>query len=121
MSQTATTQRGESQPTLLGVWQTAPATVIGSLDQVTTGSVVIKPGTPLPHALTISLRRIGPWNLLADLSASEFDRILRRERWHLFFVVPPVEAWGLALSFHTALGRAQAVCSGRSRRETSMP
>lgn len=86
----------------------APAAIIGSPEQAKAGSLLIRPGTLLPHNLALSLRRIGPWNLIADLSASELDRLVRSEGWHVFFVVPPVEATGLGLSVRSAVRKALA-------------
>ncbi len=105
MSQSATIRR-DTPRELVRERSAATATIIGSLEEVTRGSVLIRPGTALPDALHLPLRRMGHWNLIADLSASELDRLFRNEGWHLFFMVPPVEASGLGLSPHSAFRKA---------------
>lgn len=106
MSQSATIRRDAPRELLVKEKPAATATIIGSLEQVTRGSVLIRPGTALPDALHLPLRRIGHWNHIADLSAPELDRLVRNEGWHLFFMVPPVEASGLGLSPHSAFRKA---------------
>lgn len=85
-----------------------PATIIGSAEQVQASSVLIKPGTSLPQGLVLPLRRAGHWNLIAGLPAADLDRTLRREGWHFFYIVPPIENSGVGLSFHTAFRKALA-------------
>lgn len=106
MSQSATARHLGSHHPTLDIWPLAPAAISGSLEQVKTGSVFIKRGTPLSRSLALPLRRIGGWNLITGVSASELDRLLRSQGWHLFFLVPPVEAGGCALNFHAALRKA---------------
>lgn len=108
MSQSGTAQRDIPEKVMVSGRPIAPATVIGTPEQVTTGSVLIRPGTALPHGLAVSLRRMGKWNLIAELSALVLDRMIRSEGWHLFFMVPPVVGSGLGLSFHSALRKALA-------------
>ncbi len=97
------------KPNVPGERQVIPsATIIGSAEQVRAGSVLIKPGTALPQGLVLSLRRAGQWNLIADLPATELDRTLRRKGWHCFYIVPPIEASGVGLSFHSAFRKALA-------------
>ncbi len=83
-----------------------PASVIGSLDEIRAGSVLIRPGTALPRGLDLRLRRAGNWNLFAGLNSSELDRLIRSEGWHLFFLVPPVEASGLGVGRGSAFRKA---------------
>ncbi len=108
MTQSATALQNTIQRSMQSERRTAPATIIGSPEQVKAGSVLIRPGGSLPHGLALSLRRAGAWNLIADLSAPELDRLVRSEGWHLFYMVPPVEAIGLGLSVHGAVRRALA-------------
>ena len=106
MTQNATALQNTIQQSTQSERRTAPVTIIGSPEEVKAGSVMIKPGTSLPHGLGLSLRRVGLWNLIADLGAPELDRLVRSEGWHLFYVVPPVEAIGLGLSLHSAIWKA---------------
>ncbi len=106
MSQSAAVQRDAPGELLVKEKPAATAIIIGSLEQVTRGSVLIRPGTTLPHGLSVPLRRIGQWNLIDGLSASELDRHVRNEGSHLFFMVPPIEASGLGLSPHSAFRKA---------------
>src|SRR5438067_2532915 len=98
MTQVGTVVRERHEKLLVTRPAVAPATVIGSLQQVRPGSVLIRPGAALPRGIPVPLRRVGEWNLVADLSSSELDQRLRSVGWHLFFVVPPFEAGGLGLS-----------------------
>jgi hypothetical protein len=106
MSQSAVIRQNAPGKLAVKKEHAATATIIGSLAQVTKGSVLIRPGTALPAALRLPLRRLGHWNLIADLSASELDRLVRNEEWHLFFLVPAVESSRLGLSPHSAFQKA---------------
>lgn len=83
-----------------------PPIVIDGSEQAKTGSVLIRPGTALPRALAPSFRQAGEWNLVAGVSVSDLDQLLRREGWSFFHLVPAVKRWALAFSFHAALRKA---------------
>jgi len=84
------------------------ATIIGSVEEVRTGTILVKPSTLLPQGLVLPLRRAEQWNLIADLTATELGRTLREEGWHFFFIAPPVEASGVGLSLHSAFRKTLA-------------
>jgi hypothetical protein len=108
MRQSATIFRKVNEELLVPRPEIVSATVIGSLDEIQTGSVLIRPGTPLPHGLDLPLRRVGNWSLLAGLEPSKLDRLIRAEGWHLFFVVPAVHASGLGVRQSNAFRKALA-------------
>jgi hypothetical protein len=108
MTQLGTAVRERNEKLLVARQAVGPATVIGTLQQVRLGSLLIRPGAALPRGIPVPLRRVGEWNLVADLSSSELDQRLRSVGWHLFFVVPPVEAGGLGLSYASAFRKALA-------------
>src|SRR5437868_15196695 len=98
MTQVGTAVRERHEKLLVTRPAVGSSTVIGALQQVRPGSVLVRPGAALPQGMPVPLRRVGEWNLVAGLSSSELDQRLRSAGWHLFFVVPPVEADGLGLS-----------------------
>lgn len=108
MRQSASLERKLDEELLVSRPKIVPATVIGSLDEIQTGSVLIRPGTSLPPGLDLPLSRVGNWNLLAGLQPSELDRLIRAQGWHLFFMVPAVYASGLGASRRSAFRKALA-------------
>lgn len=108
MRQSVSAARKVNEELLVPRPEVVPATVIGSLDDIQAGSVLIDPGTKLPRGLDLPLRRVGNWNLFADLDSSELDRRIRSEGWQLFFIVPAVNANGLGGSYRSAFRKALA-------------
>lgn len=86
--------------------EAVPATVIGAIEQVRPGSVLLRPGTALPSGLELPLRRVGRWNMVFGRRSAQIEQALRDAGWHYFFVVPPVEAGGWGLSSASALRKA---------------
>lgn len=106
MTQSSTVARKYDEELLVTRPQIVPAAVIGSLEEITVNSVLIRPGTSLPRGLDLPVRRVGSWNLLAGLNSSDLDRLIRNQGWHLSFILPAVEASGLGGSRSSAFRKA---------------
>ena len=92
--------------------------VVANPAQLTRGDVLIKRDTPLPSSLRgISLRRIGLWNLLFGLKASECDRLTRSGGWHFFFFAQALESTAVAATASGAIQKAFNRMSQQAERE----
>jgi hypothetical protein len=57
---------------------------------ISPGTVLIKEGTPVPRSTGFRFKRLGSWNLIAELDSFESAKKLRECGWYLSFIVPEV-------------------------------
>lgn len=66
--------------------------LIEPADLITTGSVLLKPGTVLPAAAGFELKRVGDWDLVRGDNGFAVDRKLRAADWNFFFLAGAVNS-----------------------------
>ena len=80
--------------------------MIGTSEDINTGSVLIKADVELPESVHFELKQYGSWRILPGMTGSAVERGLSEAGWNFFFVVPEIRAGALSSNRNRALRKA---------------
>lgn len=80
--------------------------VIATLQEIRTGSVLVKSDVRLPDSAGFESKHFGPWTLLTKADRFEVGRVLSEAGWHFFFMVPQISFGALSVKPNKAMRAA---------------